>query len=290
MKNNNTQSLSLNSMMIASISGLSFILGLFTILLFGATKWEDHLNDQMKVYVYLEDSLSVSTINATIVQLKNHSSINKMDVKYVSKETTAKDFLTSSHENFDELLGDENPFKNLVVLGIKPENNTELKLNKLVNQFKVLDGVYDVSYPINIFSKLTPKIKVLSSLGIILITILSFWIYFQIANYIRLNIHANRMVIKSMQLLGSTNSFIKKPYIYNSMVLGFLGSLLGYILINGLLYYVTIEIPEIKNIIFDMTCQLNLFGINLLFCLLFCLISTLLALNKYLKISQVNLA
>ena len=77
--------MSLNSMMIASIAGLSFILGLFFILFFGTSKWEEHLNNEFKAYVYLEDSLNVSQINTTIELLKNNPSFNKKDIKNNSK-------------------------------------------------------------------------------------------------------------------------------------------------------------------------------------------------------------
>jgi cell division transport system permease protein len=281
--------MSLNSMMIASIAGLSFILGLFFILFFGTSKWEEHLNNEFKAYVYLEDSLNVSQINTTIELLKNNPSFNKKDIKFVSKDKIAKDFLASSHENYEELLGDINPFKNLLILGINSKNNSEGEIKKLIDQTKGIEGVYDVSFPINVFSKISPKLKVLTSISILLISILSFWIYLQISNYIRLNIHSNRLIIKSMQLLGSTNTFIRKPYLLNSIVIGIIGSLIGYVLINGFLYYVSLEVPEIKNLIFDINNQVNLFSVNLLYCILFCLISSFIALNKYLKISQVNL-
>lgn len=276
-------------MMIASIAGLSFILGLFFILFFGTSKWEEHLNNEFKAYVYLEDSLNVSQINTTIELLKNNPSFNKKDIKFVSKDKIAKDFLASSHENYEELLGDINPFKNLLILGINSKNNSEGEIKKLIDQTKGIEGVYDVSFPSNVFSKISPKLNVLTSISLLLISVLSFWIYLQISNYIRLNIHSNRLIIKSMQLLGSTNTFIRKPYLLNSIVIGIIGSLIGYVLINGLLYYVSLEVPEIKNLVFDINNQVNLFSVNLLYCILFCLISSFIALNKYLKISQVNL-
>jgi hypothetical protein len=66
MKNNTIKSTSINSMMIASISGLSFIIGLFFVLFTGATYWGEHLKKQMNIYVYLDDSLSVNEIKSTI--------------------------------------------------------------------------------------------------------------------------------------------------------------------------------------------------------------------------------
>ena len=156
MKNNTIKSTS-NSMMIASISGLSFIIGLFFVLLTGANYWGDHLKKQMNIYVYLDDSLTINEIKSTILLMKRSDYVNSKDVQFVSKEKTAKEFLASSHENYEELLGDVNPFKNLVILGIQDSVKSNLKLNQLATKFKSINGVYDVSYPTNFLLTLSPK-------------------------------------------------------------------------------------------------------------------------------------
>jgi len=289
MKNNTIKSTSINSMMIASISGLSFIIGLFFVLFTGATYWGEHLKKQMNIYVYLDDSLSVNEIKSTISLMKNSDYVNGKDVQFVSKEKTAKEFLASSHENYEELLGDVNPFKNLVILGIRDSVNSSVKLNQLVTKFKSLNGVYDVSYPTNFLLTLSPKIKVITSIISILSLLLIFWIYLQLSNYVKLNIHSNRLLIKSMQLLGSTNGFILKPYILNALIIGVIGSSIGFLSINLLLYVITMQIPEIQSIYLDVFNQIKLFGTNIIFCVLFCLISSTIAVNNYLKTSHINL-
>lgn len=289
MKNNTIKSTSINSMMIASISGLSFIIGLFFVLLTGANYWGDHLKKQMNIYVYLDDSLTINEIKATILLMKRSNYVNSKDVQFVSKEKTAREFLASSHENYEELLGDVNPFKNLVILGIQDSVKSNLKLNQLVTKFKSINGVFDVSYPTNFLLTLSPKIKVITSIISILSLLLIFWIYLQLSNYVRLNIHANRLLIKSMQLLGSTNGFILKPYILNALLIGVIGSIIGYLLINILLYFVTMQIPEIQSIYLEVSNQIQLFSAIIIFCVLFCLISTIMAVNKYLKTSHINL-
>jgi cell division transport system permease protein len=62
---------------------------------------------------------------------------------------------------------------------------------------------------------------------------LTLFIYLQLANSIRLHIHGNRVLIKTMQLLGSTNGFIQKPYLINAILVGFLGGFIGFVLADG---------------------------------------------------------
>lgn len=289
MKNNKVKSSTTNSMMVASIAGLSFIMGFFILLLFGAKTWSNHLNEQLKVYVYFDDSLNVDQINSAILKIKNEPIIDKKDFRFVSKEATAKDFLASSHENYEELLGEVNPFKNLVIVGILDENLPQNQLKFLIDKLKLISGVYEVTYPSNVFSSIVPKIKLITSIVSVIVLILCVWIYLQLSNYVKLQIHSNRMIIKSMQLLGSTNSFIFKPYLINSLLIGLIGGLIGYTLINGLVYYTTSQIPEINYLAFDAMNQFTLISSLLLFCVLFSLISTYISLNKYTRISHVNI-
>lgn len=289
MINNKIKSTSINSMMVASISGLAFIIGFFILLIIGANSWGNHLQNQLKVYVYFDDSLQVNQINEKIQLIKKDKSVDASNIQFVSKERIAKDFLASSHENYEELLGDVNPFKNLAIVGLTDSSKTITKIAVLATKFKSISGVYDVSYPSQMLMSLTPKIKVITSIVSILILILCIWIYVQMSNYIRLQIHGNRLLLKSMQLLGSTDQFITKPYLINSLILGMIGSILGYVLINGLLTYITSQIPEIQLFVFNTNTQLTLFVSIMIFCVLFSLVSTYFSVQKYLKNSHVNL-
>lgn len=289
MKNNKIKSTSLNSMMVASVSGLAFIIGFFVLLITGVNSWGEHLQNQMKVYVYFDDSLQVNQINETIKFIKKDISVDASNIQFVNKERIAKDFLASSHENYEELLGDVNPFKNLAIIGLVDSSKTATKIAVLSTKFKTIPGVYDVSYPSQLLLTLSPKIKVITSIVSLLILILCIWIYVQLANYIKLQIHGNRLLLKSMQLLGSTDQFIMKPYLINAAILGLVGSVFGYTLINGLVLYITSQIPEIKLLIFNADMQMILFVSTLVFCVLFSILSTYFSIRNYLKNSHVNL-
>jgi cell division transport system permease protein len=221
--------------------------------------------------------------------MKSDKYINKNDVKFVAKEQTAKEFLASSHENYEELLGDINPFKNLIILGINDSYLSTSSVNSIVNKIKLMPGIFDVSYPSSILFDLTPKIKLITSIVLLLMIILSLWIYFQFLGFVKLQIHSNRILIKSMQLLGSTNSFIQKPFLTKSLRFGIFGCILGILLINGIAFFITLQIPEIQIIVFNLNVQFILLVSNLVFSLIFSIISTFWVLNNYLKNSLTNL-
>ncbi len=278
-----------NQIIVISIACLSVIISLLFQLLSGAYTWGESIQSQMKVYVYLDDSLQTNQIDSTIQVLKKRNEINAAKIQFVDKQIIAKDFLNTTHENFDELLGDINPFKNSIILELKPSFRNKVSFEKLATELRSSTGIYEVTYPENYLDLIIPKIKVISSAAIIFICLIALIVYFQISNYTKLHIHANRTLIKSMQLLGSTNGFIMKPYLLKSVILGLLGAILGYLITNVFYFYINNQIPELTSYLFNVTNQVIILIGTLVIAVTFSLISTLLTLNKYLKISGSNL-
>ncbi|MFD3275774.1 cell division protein FtsX [Aquirufa echingensis] len=278
-----------NQIIVISIACLSVIISLLFQLLSGAYTWSESIQSQMKVYVYLDDSLQTNQIDSTIQVLKKRNEINAAKIQFVDKQIIAKDFLNTTHENFDELLGDINPFKNSIILELKPSFRNKVSFEKLATELRGSTGIYEVTYPENYLDLIIPKIKVISSAAIIFICLIALIVYFQISNYTKLHIHANRTLIKSMQLLGSTNGFIMKPYLLKSVILGLLGAILGYLITNVFYFYINNQIPELTIYLFNVTNQVIILIGTLVIAVIFSLLSTLLTLNKYLKISGSNL-
>jgi cell division transport system permease protein len=278
-----------NQIIVISIACLSVIVSLLFQMLSGAYTWGESIQAQMKVYVYLDDSLQTNQIDSTILVLKNRKEIIASSVQLVDKQAIAKDFLNTTHENFDELLGDVNPFKNLLILQVKPEFRSKANFEKLALSLRSSPGIYEVSYPENYLELIIPKIKIISSAALIFVLLIALIVYFQISNYTKLHIHANRTLIKSMQLLGSTNGFIKKPYLLKSVILGLFGSLLGYLITNLFYFYINNQIPELTSYLFNVTNQLIILVGTMAISILFSVVSTLMTLNKYLKLSASNL-
>lgn len=278
-----------NQIIVISIACLSVVVSLLFQMLSGAYTWGESIQAQMKVYVYLDDSLQTNQIDSTVLVLKNRKEFIASSAQLVDKQSIAKDFLNTTHENFDELLGDVNPFKNLLILQTKPEFRNKASFEKLAASLRSSPGIYEVSYPENYLELIIPKIKVISSAALIFVLLIALIVYFQISNYTKLHIHANRTLIKSMQLLGSTNGFIKKPYLLKSVILGLFGSLLGYLITNVFYFYINNQIPELTSYLFNVTNQLIILVGTMTIAILFSLVSTLLTLNKYLKLSASNL-
>ncbi|MHA8049906.1 cell division protein FtsX [Aquirufa sp. ROCK-SH2] len=294
MKYSKTRPASLSFLLIFSISILGFIICLFSQIVVGLKDFSFDVKSQMKMYVYMEDSLGTNELLQTKMLLKSkkyvdYSNKENPGVEFVSKNKIAEDFLTSSHENYQDLLGDENPFKNMFILDITEEYKNSDSFLRISKDLSTLNGVYEVTYPTSYLNLLIDKIKSITYIIVIVSFLLILFIYFQISNYIKLAIHANRVLIKTMQLLGSTNSFIQKPYILKSLQLGLLGSIIGYGLSNLLFFLLKNNFPSLQFDFYNIDNQLIIVGVTSLTCLLFCFLSTIISLNKYLSIQQSNL-
>ncbi|MCZ2485994.1 cell division protein FtsX [Aquirufa antheringensis] len=279
--------------LVISMASLAFILALFFQLFVSVKSWGDEIKSQMKVYVYLSDSLSTSDLAATITYFKTRPYLGqkelKLELEFKSKAQIASEFLKSSQEDYQSLLGEENPFKNCLILGIKEEFKNEAAFKKIVTEIQTRPEVYEVTYPNTFIGSLLGKIKAVGYVGLILIVILVLFVYVQLANNIRLHIHGNRVLIKTMQLLGSTNGFIQKPYLLNALLVGFLGGLIGFVLADGAFYYFSTSIPEISSLFFEINNQVQLVLVCVGFCTFFSVIASFFSISKYLKIQHTNL-
>lgn len=279
--------------LVISMASLAFILALFFQLFVSVKSWGDEIKSQMKVYVYLSDSLTTTDLTNTITYFKTRPYLGhkelKPELEFKSKAQIAAEFLKSSQEDYQTLLGEENPFKNCLILGIREEFKNEASFKKIVAEIQARPDVYEVTYPNTFIGSLLNKIQAVGYVGLILIALLILFVYIQLANNIRLHIHGNRVLIKTMQLLGSTNGFIQKPYLLNSLLFGFLGGLIGFILADGAFYYFSMSIPEISNLFFEVTNQVQLVVVCIGFCTLFSLIASFFSISKYLKIQHTNL-
>lgn len=293
MKYSKSKPLSTSALLIFSLSILMILISIFIQIFLGFGNISSQLKDEIKLYIYLEDSIKVSNFDS----LKNALALNSLVentkensmIKLSTKDDIAKDFLKSNHEDYQELLGDENPFKNLITINLKEQFKVKNKIDSVATKIKSYNGIYEVTYPSSYLSVLISKTKqvsfVLLSLSIFILLIT----YFQILNYVRLIIHANRTIIKSMQLLGSTDSYIKKPYIFDVVKNVIISSILGILILNGIYFYIGNNVPELNSYLFSNQNILEVFGISFITLLIFSLVSTYISLNRYLNIQRTNL-
>ena len=105
---------------------------------------------------------------------------------------------------------------------------------------------------------------------------------------IRLSIYAKRFNIKTMQMVGATKSFIRRPFIKQSLKLGFLGAVIALLGLAGIIYYLDKYIPELE-LIKDYITLAYLFGGVLCFAFFIAWLSTFFATQRFLNLQTNDL-
>ena len=120
--------------------------------------------------------------------------------------------------------------------------------------------------------------------SIIILSIITFLV---INSSIRLSIYSNRQLIKTMQLVGATKSFIRRPFIRTNILLSIISSLISISILILLIYYIDSNISFVENI--KLQSLIMLFIIIISLGLIISYISTFLATQNILKIKADNL-
>ncbi|HHC79858.1 MAG TPA: FtsX-like permease family protein [Flavobacteriia bacterium] len=226
---------------ILSIAFVLFLLGLFGLLVLNTKKVSDYFKEQASITIFLKDDVSQQTVKNLQTVLKSEAYTKS--ITYVSKEKAAEIAKKENGEDFMDFLG-YNPLKNSFDLYLKadfvsPEKMSEIESNLIKNE-----AVFEISYDKSLISLLTKNVKKISLWVLIFSGIFTFIAMLLINNSIRLSVYSKRFTIKTMQMVGATKRFIRRPFVVNSLKLGFVGSLVAVIALAVALYYMNQNFPE----------------------------------------------
>ncbi len=264
---------------ILSISMVLFMLGVFGILFIQSNKMGIYIKENMAINVFLADEITFDEIKSNQEKITNFPFTKS--VIYVSKEQAAKDFSTDLGQDFVTFLG-YNPLMPSFQIKIKAQDNQSDKLAEIGKVLKMLPKVTEVSYQKNVFEQAEHNLQTLGSLLIALAIVFSLIAMVLINNTVRLNLYAQRFIIKSMQLVGAEHWFIIKPFVWQSIKNGIWGWLLALLLLSGALRGMSVWIPGIEDF-YDNNAFMILFSCLLLIGVLISFISSIMSIKRYIN-------
>ena len=266
---------------IVSMAMVLFLLGFFGLLLLQTQRLVDVFKERINILVELNPRVDSTEINSLLTDLKTAEYTKRETIQYISKEEAMQSLQADFGEDF-LALDLPNPLYDVITFNIQSEFMESTLLNQLKNNFKARNYVNDVYYQeglVNVIAKNVKKLGwfALGFSGLFLIVAVTL-----IHNTIRLALYANRFLIKNMELVGASWSFISRPYIKKSIWHGVLSALLA---IAGLVLVLLLAQREIVefNIFQDIPKTLILFLVLLLLGILINGASTWFVINKYLK-------
>ena len=164
------------------------------------------------------------------------------DFKFISKEEAAKEHEKTLGEHFTEFLG-ANPLYNSYDIHLKADYVTNPEFSRVESEIRKNAMVADVVYDKQLITLVNDNVKRISMWVLIISGIFAVISILLINSSLRLSIYANRFIIKTMQMVGATKAFIRKPFIKKSIILGIIGALLAIVALIGVLIYVATNYP-----------------------------------------------
>ncbi|MBT8222818.1 MAG: permease-like cell division protein FtsX, partial [Eudoraea sp.] len=263
-----------------SIALVLFLLGILGLLVLNTQKLADHFKEQITVTIFLKDSAKPVEID----QLEKRLAMAEYTkaTQFVSKEEAAEIHSEEIGENFIDFLG-YNPLKNSVDLQLNADFVDTDRIQVIAEELNTLSYVEEVSYDQPLIALLTENVKRISFWILIASAVFTLIAVLLINSSIRLSIYSKRFIIKTMQMVGATKTFIRKPFILTNMKLGMLGALIALIALGVVLYYIDLNLPEL-NLIQDILMLAILFAGVFFLGILISLISTFFATQRFLNL------
>ena len=230
---------------VISIALVLFLLGSLGLLVLNAKSISDNFKEQVILTIYLEDSSK----DVEIKQLEKSLAFSDYvkQTEFISKESAA-DFMKLEYgEDFLDDIG-YNPLKNSIQVNLKADYVTARRLDSISESTLKKNFVEDIKYDKDLVSLMNSNVKRLSLWILIISGIFTAIAVLLINSSIRLAVYSKRFSIKTMQMVGATKKFIRRPFIWRSIRLGIIGSLMAIIGMAIVLYYVDISFPEFQLI------------------------------------------
>ena len=227
---------------ILSIALVLFLLGVLGLLVLNTKKLADHFKEEITVSVFLKDSakeVEIGQLQKSLVL----SEYTKSAV-FVSKDEAAEEHSAEIGEDFLEFLG-YNPLKNSIDINLNADFVNTAQVDSIAQSIASQSFVEEVSFDRPTLDLLTRNVKRLG-LGILIASALFTLIAVLLINSsIRLSIYSKRFIIKTMQMVGATKSFIRKPFIWTNIKLGIIGAVLALLGLAGVLFYLNQNFPQL---------------------------------------------
>jgi len=266
------------------MSVVLFLFGFFGIFFISSNSIANSFKENFSVSIFFKEDAK----NIEITQLQNELLMSDYveKLKYVSKDEAVLIMKEEYGQDFIKELG-FNPLVNTIDFNLKSEYVEATLLDSIsrliVNKNYVDEIVYDKNL-INIINDNIKRISFWLMPSIIILLIITFLV---INSSIRLSIYSNRQLIKTMQLVGATKAFIRKPFIKINIFLSLISSVISISAIILLIYYIDLNISFVDNI--NIESVITLFFIILSLGLFISYISTFFATQNILKIKADNL-
>lgn len=225
---------------VLSVFLVLFLLGILGFFIINSKKLADDFKEEIAMTVFFKNEANDTILKAFGKELKT-APFAKSFV-YVTKEQAAKQHTDIIGEDFMTFLG-ENPLQNSYDIHLKADYVIKDSIVKIESSLRKNAMISDIVYDKQLVNLVNDNIKKVSMWILIISGFLTFVAILLINSSLRLSIYSNRFIIKTMQMVGATKAFIRKPFVMRSIKLGMIGAGLAIFALIGVLIYVQTNFP-----------------------------------------------
>ena len=271
-----------------SIAMVIYVVGLLGLVLMKGKILGDQFKEKFAFEIYLKEGAK----DIEIMHLKKELDAEDFVKRTVwkDKEDALKEYLeeVDPSENFTMSLG-ANPLPQNIDVYFTASFNHPDSIKDLKAQLQKNAAVDDIRYPRDLVVVVYENITKISFALLIVSGLLLIIAIGLITNTIRLRVYSQRFIIKTMQLVGASNWFIKRPFIWKGMVLGFFSGVLAVFSLAGTLKIIYDLYPEFQGELQNVTMDLMLYGVMLIIGISISWFATQLAVGRFLRLKTEKL-
>ncbi len=263
-----------------SISLVLIMLGTLGLILINANRLSEYVREKIGFTVVLYDNLK--EVDVIRFQKTLSTSEYVKSTKYIDKEEAARELTEQLGEDFTGFLGYNPLFASIDVKLYAPYTHPD-SLMIIEKNFKEYPEVKEVYYQKNLVAVINQNVSKISLVLLVISGLLIFIFVALINNTIRISIYSQRFAINTMQMVGASNSFIRKPFLQQSLYWGIYGAFIANIIVLGAFYMYKKELTGIisQN---DISVAAAVFAMVVLLGMIISYLSTLFAVNKFLRL------
>ncbi len=269
---------------IISITLVMIGLGSVGMVLLSGQRLANYVREHILLSVVLDDDIKEVEIRQLEKILKVSEYVKTSE--YITKEQAEKKLEKELGVEFSKVL-DYNPLKASIDLQLKGEYANKDSIAKIEKDILSYDGVQKVYYKKNFLTSVNENIQKVTILLLVVSALLLLISFTLINNTIRLAIYAQRFLIKTMQIVGASDRFVRRPFVQEGILRGLVAGLLTALLLVGMVFF----LPKDCKVLFSIqdTYFLILLGIIVVLSVLFAWFATHFAVSRYLRKHETQL-
>lgn len=240
-----------------SISLVLFFLGICMIAAVAGKLIVDTAKEELELKVLIADEALGTRIQEIRSELTRLPGIKA--IRFLDKDAAGKEFIETTGDNFKEALGNFNPFMASFNIRLHKDYVNHDSIQRFQRLILEYPEVAEVDYPIDLITKVDENTDILAQIGMLAGVIVMIITYFLIYGTVKLAVYSKRLMIRTMQLIGATSSFIRGPFVRSGVLQGFVGGLIS----SSLLIFCQILLVQQFSFLKDLFLQYEFFSVYL---------------------------